>query len=154
MGDLPSFFFFPSACCYVFMVNCQSLLPSQHIKLSSKSVYAFVCSHLPTHNRMTMLVTPIPHLIRYVVGNTLVALGDCLANFVPLKRTCDVAHPCRALLRAPCDVCQLNCSSELEYEWNSERGRQRKGGTCRFCLVAVQPVLLIRLSSSSAAPRL
>lgn len=62
-ADLPSFFFFFSAsgCWYIFIIICQSLLPSQHIKFSSKSVSAFVWSHLPcfslsaviSRNRMT-----------------------------------------------------------------------------------------------------
>lgn len=49
-----------------------------------------------------------------------------LVNLFPLKDSCDFVHPFRASLRAPCGICQLKCSSELEYEWNSDSDRQSK----------------------------
>lgn len=78
----------------------------------------------------------------------------CLVNLFPLKDSCDFVHPFRASLRAPCGICQLKCSSELEYEWNSDSDRQskRKNMSALFSTnFAKLPPLHF---ASSGAPRL
>lgn len=91
VGDLPSFFFFSACGCWcICIINCQSLLSSQHIKFSSKSACAFVCSRLPCFRLLVVIrwneqhgPWPLTRLEGYVVCGTLVAVGDCLGNLVP-----------------------------------------------------------------------
>ena len=91
-GICPFFCSSASGYWYIFIINCQLFLPSQRIKISSKSVCAFVSRHLPrirlsaviNWNRMMLRITPDVGLDPYTTSKD-AAVRDRLAGLVPLN---------------------------------------------------------------------
>lgn len=116
-----------------------------------------LCSHLPCFSGNWAetgwpTIDPLPQIKRYVVGSTLVVVGNCLVCSEPLL-WCYPSLQSFTQSSTVCGFCQLKCSSELEYEWLDRQRKRRNTSfllSSNFARLLFIPLLPYRLFSSAA----